>query len=251
MTDEEAAVAAHPVAACPDADAHVRARGEADRVASDVADLTRQVRSRTESLARRFDRVLRLLEAWRYLDGWALTEQGDVLARTYHECDLLVAETLTSGLLDGLSPPELAAIVSAFTYEKRGPGPAPAPWFPSPAVRDRYRAIERLADELVADEEAAGLPRTRPPDPGFIGVAHAWAAGDKLNEVLDDEDLSGGDFVRNVRQLLDLLRQIGDIAPAQDTARAALAAAEQLHRGVVVASSVLDVIEEPDADQAG
>ena len=45
------------------------ARGELD-------DLTRQVQGRTGSLARRFDRVLRLLEAWGYLDGWSLTARG-------------------------------------------------------------------------------------------------------------------------------------------------------------------------------
>jgi hypothetical protein len=55
--------------------------------------------------------------------------------------------------------------------------------------------------------------------------------------VLDDEELSGGDFVRNIKQLTDLLRQIGDIAPNPATAAAARSAAEALFRGVVAASS--------------
>ena len=43
---------------------------------------------------------------------------------------------------------------------------------------------------------------------------HAWAAGETLTEVLeDDEDLTGGDFVRHVKQVIDLLHQIGDVAP--------------------------------------
>ena len=86
------AAEAHPVADCPDRDAHLAAAVQAERVGRELDDLRRQVRGRTESLARRFDRVLRLLEAWGYLDGWALTEQGQTLARIYHECDLLVAE---------------------------------------------------------------------------------------------------------------------------------------------------------------
>ena len=61
--------------------------------------------------------------------------------------------------------------------------------------------LRRLADELTADEEDAGLPTTRPPDAGFVHLAHAWAAGDGLATVLEDEELSGGDFVRNVKQL--------------------------------------------------
>jgi ATP-dependent RNA helicase HelY len=234
------AAASHPVAECPEAADHVRAVIQAERAQLEVDDLRRQVRSRTESLARRFDRVLRLLEAWGYLEKWALTDRGDVLARTYHECDLLVAEAITSGLLDGLDAPALAAVVSMLTYEQRGPGPAPAPWFPSSLVRDRFRALERLSAELTADEEAAGLTRTRPPDAGFAAIAYAWAAGEPLSDVLEDEDLSGGDFVRNVKQLLDLLRQVGDIAPDPETARGARRAADALHRGVVAASSVLE-----------
>ena len=44
-------------------------------------------------------------------------------------------------------------------------------------------------------------------------LAHAWAAGDGLAAVLEDEELSGGDFVRNIKQLIDLLRGIGRRRP--------------------------------------
>jgi ATP-dependent RNA helicase HelY len=236
------AVAAHPVHGCPDRDRHVRAAGQRERARRELADMRREVRSRTESLARRFDRVLRLLEAWGYLDGWALTERGELLARTYHESDLLVAEAMSAGLLDGLDPAALAGLVSCFTYEHRGPGVPAPPWFPARQVRARWADIERLADDLRADEEAAGLPATRPPDPGFVALAHAWAAGEPLGEVLGDEDLSGGDFVRNVKTLIDLVRQVGEVAPDPATARAARQAAEALRRGVVSISSTLDEI---------
>jgi ATP-dependent RNA helicase HelY len=235
------AASAHPVADCPDRDAHLRSAAQADRVARELEDLQRQVRGRTESLARRFDRVLRLLEAWGYLDGWALTEAGQVLARTYHEADLLVAEAMTSGVLDDLDVPSLAAVVSCLTYEHRGRDRPPEPRFPSSTVRDRARRLAELAGELLADEEEAGLPTTRLPDPGFVHLAHAWAAGDGLAEVLEDELLSGGDFVRNIKQLVDLLRGIGDAAPVPATAARARQAADALHRGVVTASSALDV----------
>jgi len=235
-------LADHPVHDCPDRDRHLRALGQLDRARRELSDMRREVRSRTESLARRFDRVLRLLEAWGYLDGWALTPRGEVLARTYHESDLLVAEAMASGLLDGLDHAALAGLVSCFTYEQRGPGPAPPPWFPSRLVRGRWGELERLADELRTDEEAAGLPATRPPDPGFLALAHAWAAGEPLGEVLGDEDVSGGDFVRNVKTLIDLVRQIGEVAPNPDTGRAARQAADALHRGVVSISSTLDEV---------
>jgi ATP-dependent RNA helicase HelY len=243
-----AAAEAHPVADCPDRDAHVRSAVQAERLQRELDDLHRQVRGRTGSLARRFDRVLRLLEAWGYLEGWALTDAGEVLARTYHEADLLVAEAMTTGLLDDLDAPSLAALVSCFTYEHRGRDRPPDPRFPSSTVRVRFTELRRLAEELTADEEAAGLPVTRPPDAGFVHLAHAWAAGEGLATVLEDEELSGGDFVRNVKQLIDLLRGIGDVAPVPATAARARQAADALHRGVVTASSALDVLEEPVGD---
>ncbi len=252
-------VDAHPVDGCPDREGHVRAHAQMERARRELADMRREVRSRTGSLARRFDRVLRLMEAWGYLEGWALTSKGEVLARTYHESDLLVAEALTSGLLDGLDPAALAGLLSCFTYEHRGPGEPEAPWFPSRQVRSRWSELERLADDLAADEEAAGLPPTRTPDPGFAALAHAWAAGEPLGEVLGDEDLSGGDFVRNVKTLIDLVRQVGDVAPDPATARVARQAAEALYRGVVSISSTLDDVtgdgvtddDEPAEDGTG
>jgi ATP-dependent RNA helicase HelY len=243
VDDALVAAEAHPVADCPDREAHVRSAVQAERVARELADLQRQVQGRTGSLARRFDRVLRLLEAWGYLEGWTLTASGVVLARTYHEADLLVAEAMTSGLLDDLDIPTLAALVSCFTYEHRGRDRPPEPRFPSEVVRKRFLELRGIANELTADEETAGLPTTRHPDAGFVHLAHAWAAGDALAAVLEDEELSGGDFVRNVKQLIDLLRGIGDVAPVAATATRARQAADALHRGVVTASSAIEVDE--------
>jgi ATP-dependent RNA helicase HelY len=91
---------------------------------------------------------------------------------------------------------------------------------------------------------------TRRPDPGFIGLAHGWASGQGLEQLIADEDISGGDFVRNVKQLIDLLRQLGEVAPDPATARGAREAADLLFRGVVAASSVVSTGDD-DSDPPG
>src|SRR5205807_9098500 len=124
-----------------------------------------------------------------------------------------------AGLLDGLDPPSVAALVSVFTFEPRGPGPAPSGGFdqgaqrargagPRRELQRRWREVEGLARRLNADEAAAGLPPTRALDPGFAEVASAWAAGADLSHVIADEELSGRDFVRHLKQLVCLLPQI-------------------------------------------
>ncbi len=238
-----ATVADHPVAADAGRDARVQAAARADRLERDVTRLERRIRSRTESLARQFDRVLRVLEAWGYVDGWSLTPAGELLARLYSESDLLVAESLREGLLDGLTPPALAALVSCFTYEPRGADTGRGtdrPDWPGREVAARAGKVGQIWRELSRNEDDAGLPETRPPAPGFAGVLHDWVAGDELATVLADEDeLTGGDFVRLVKQCIDLLHQLAEIAPDPATRASAREAADRCRRGVVAASSVV------------
>jgi len=236
---------AHPVEDDPELDERLKAAAQAERVAREVEELRTRVRTRSQSVARDFDRVLRVLENWGYIDGWTLTEPGKILARTFHECDLLIVECIRQGLLDDLEPAALAGLVSVFVYEHRSPEPAPLAWFPSPTVRKRWQRIAEISYELEEIEEEAGLSVHRPPDPTFVAVAFAWAAGEGFAEVVEAEELSGGDFVRTMKQLIDVLRQLSLVAPNRATRRAAEQAADQLFRGVVAASSSVEPVEDP------
>jgi ATP-dependent RNA helicase HelY len=135
--------------------------------------------------------------------------------------------------------------VACFVYEERRPAAASDPWFPSRELRDRFEQLGELHRQLNEAEQAARLPLTRAPDAGFTAMAAAWAAGGDLDEVLRDEEITAGDFVRTAKQLIDLLRQLATVATAPGTRRAAGAAADALFRGVVAASSMID---EPDED---
>ena len=72
-----------------------------------------------EDLVGELDSVLGVLERRSYIDGWTVTEAGARLAGLYHEADLLVAEALEAGHLDGLDPASLAAVASGLCYEAR------------------------------------------------------------------------------------------------------------------------------------
>ncbi|MBM3672921.1 MAG: DEAD/DEAH box helicase [Actinobacteria bacterium] len=236
------AIRSHPVHEDPRRESRVRALHAVERLERDIARLERRVRGRSESLARQLDQVRDLLVSWGYLDGWALTPPGELLARLYTETDLLLAESIRDGLLDGASAPEIAALVSCFAYERRGADdgiPMPPPRWPSSLVAERARAIEKLWRSLSAAEDDAGLPETRPPDPGFTAYAYEWARGDDLSAILDDDELAGGDFVRNIKQCIDLLGQVAEVAPDPTTRHSARAATDACLRGVVRAASVV------------
>ncbi|HET9060658.1 MAG TPA: DEAD/DEAH box helicase [Acidimicrobiales bacterium] len=237
-----------PVASCPHLRSHMKAAARAERLGRQVGRLQKQVLGRSDSLARQFDRVLRLLEAWGYVHGWSLTASGERLSRTYHPQDLLVAECAERGLFDGLKPAEMAAFASIFTYEPRGPGgEGLRGGMPNRRLEDRWRVVQNIASELARSEESIGLPLTRSPEPGFAPLALGWATGRSLAALLSPADGPGdtlgqtvpaGDFVRNIKQLVDLLRQLGEVLPSAPAAQSAREAADALFRGVVAVSSV-------------
>ncbi len=214
-----------------------------DKIDLEILEATKAVRDNADSLARQFDSVIELLEARGHLDGWTLTGSGQRLARLYHECDLLAVEALEGGLFDGLNLAEFAGLASTLVYEDRRPGSGGEPWFPSPELRNRFRKLQRLHEDLVRHERASQLPETRPPDGGFVAIAHAWAAGGDLDQILDDEDLTAGDFVRTAKLLIDLLRQFASLAPLADSQRTAARAGEAVYRDLVAASSFIDAAE--------
>ena len=231
----------HPVEDDPDLKHRLKAATQADRIAREIEEIRSRVKGRSQSIARDFDRVLGILTSWGYVDGWKLTDAGEMLARTFHESDLLVVESLRQGLLDDLDPATMAGLVSVFVYEHRSPDQPPLPWFPNNAVKKRWVQIAALSAELQEIEQEDALVVHRGPDPTFLAIAFAWAAGEGFAEVVEEEELTGGDFVRTVKQLIDLLRQLAIIAPAAQTRRCAEQAAEALFRGVVAASSAVEI----------
>lgn len=215
-------------------------RGESTtRPAKKVARLERRIAGRSKNLSRTFDRVVGLLESWGYIEEWSLTPRGEMLAGLHCELDLLAAEMLAEGLLRDLDAPSLASVVSCCTFERRGSDDDNAPvGTPTREVGARVRRLQRISDSLTAAESDADLPTTRGIDSGFAHEAYEWVQGDALADVLAD-DVTGGDFVRCVRQLLDLLRQISEAAAAageRGTADAASEAADAAMRGVIAAS---------------
>ncbi len=196
------------------------------------------VAGRSHVIARTFQRVCAVLGRLGYLEGDTVTTDGRRLADLYTELDLLAAECLRRDLWDGLGPAELAACVSALTFETRKAEDAGPPRLPGGPVRDVLAAMVSVRAELSAVEEENKLAFLREPDLGFAWAAHAWARGKPLESVLGP-DLTPGDFVRAVKQLMDLLGQIA-VAAGRDTPLGGTArrAAEALRHGVVAYSSV-------------
>jgi ATP-dependent RNA helicase HelY len=252
---------------CPEREDHARYAERYMRLRRETEALERRVAGRSHVIARTFDRVCRVLERLTYLDGDTVTPDGQRLARLYSELDLLAAECLRRGLWDGLSPAELAACVSALSFESRQADDAQPPRLPKGPVPEALAATIRTWGELDQLEKDNELSFLREPDLGFAWAAYRWARGARLEKVLDESpDLTPGDFVRSVKQLIDLLDQIASATPAdpkppstppdpstspdpstppdpstsRTVAATARAAIDAMRRGVVAYSAVAD-----------
>jgi ATP-dependent RNA helicase HelY len=232
-----AAIRRHPCHGCPDREHHARWAERYERLRRDTDALERRVRNRTGTLTRTFDSVCDVLTSLGYLVDDEVTPAGMALARLYAESDLLVAEALRDRAWDELDPPELAAVVSSLVYESRRDD-EPAPKLPPGRSRSALEALSRRWDTLRGVESDAGLSFLREPEPGFAWLAWRWAKGHSLDAILRDTSLAPGDFVRWMKQLIDLLDQIGDAGGESRVSTTARSAVASLRRGVVAYSGM-------------
>jgi ATP-dependent RNA helicase HelY len=229
----------HPCHDCPEKKRHLHFAERAARLEREIAGLDRRIKRRTGTLARRFEQVLSVLEGLGYVESWVLTPKGETLTRVYNESDLIVVEALNRHLFDDLDAAELAAVCSTLVFETRGPEPIVVHEMPTPDTARVWRDLTRLWRQIRREEDSRGLELTREPDPGFAARAFLWAKGSPLEEVLDEDD-APGDFVRSMKQLIDLLRQLQEVAPTERLAATIMQALDALQRGVVAYTS-LDV----------
>ncbi|MGY2874784.1 ATP-dependent RNA helicase HelY [Marmoricola sp. URHA0025 HA25] len=230
---------AHPCHGCPDREDHARWSERWFKLDRDARTLRRRIEQRTNTIARQFDRVCEVLDALDYLDGDTVTPRGRALMRIYNEMDLVTAEALRTGLWDDLDASQLAAVLSALVFESRRADDAAAPRIPGGRVRDVLKEMTSLWADLDELEKQHKLDQLREPDFGFCWAAFRWAEGDDLDELLEATELAAGDFVRWMKQLLDLAGQVGDVAGGKlrETARETV---DRIRRGVVAYSSVTD-----------
>jgi ATP-dependent RNA helicase HelY len=234
-----AAIRKQPVHGCAEREDHVRWAERREKLQHETEKLRAQVEGRSSNIARVFDRECALLESLGYLDGEGVTESGRMLARVYSELDLLAVECVRSGVWSGLSAAELVACVSALVYESRSPDrDTEPPRMPNGQARPALAEMVRVWARLRDAEADHGLSFLREPDLGFAWPAYRWAQGKRLDVVLTEADLSAGDFVRWIKQVVDLLGQLRDVTLDGPMHAVVGDAMKAIDRGIVAYSPV-------------
>uniref|UniRef100_UPI00404A922C DEAD/DEAH box helicase n=1 Tax=Candidatus Planktophila sp. TaxID=2175601 RepID=UPI00404A922C len=219
--------ACHP---CNDRETHARFAERAERLARESDGLRARVENRTNVIAKTFDRICDVLTHLGYMEGEKPLPQGEILAKIYAESDLLLTESIRAGILDSLSAPELLSVVSSMIFQSRSRDDY-APKMPHQNVANALAEVTHLWAKLEAIESDFDVKTQKEPDFGFAYISYRWAQGNSLSNVLKGSDMSVGDFVRSVKQLMDLLTQIA--GASQRLRPICREAIKRLDRGVV------------------
>jgi superfamily II RNA helicase len=200
-----------------------------------------------------------VLEELGYANGWRLTASGQLLRSIYHECDLLIAESINAGVFEGLEAAQLAGLLSCFVFESKRSARAPnaAKHVTTKKTRslndrlgqerrvninDRLAEIAMIGARLREIESRFKVPTAKEPDGKFATTIAAWARGASLSTVLDLADVeigqtSPGDFVRNAKQVADLCEQLARMSHLPHVADVAAEARDAVLRSVVTGAS--------------
>jgi ATP-dependent RNA helicase HelY len=233
----------HPCHSCPEREQHARWAERWWRLKKQTDALNQQIRSRTNAVARVFDRVTDVLLGFGYLlrddsGRVTLSESGRILRRIYGERDLLVAESLRRGLWEDLDAPSLAAMACALVFEpRRDEGMTDERYLPRGPFRHALSDTQDLWSRLDDLERDNKLPGSEPLAVGLSLAMWKWARGASLSEVLSEAEMAAGDFVRWTKQTIDLLDQLSVIGDG-NVGRTARQAMDAIRRGIVAYSSV-------------
>jgi ATP-dependent RNA helicase HelY len=203
-------IKSHPCHSCPDRELHSRVAERAIRLQREIDGLNERIENRTNVIARRFDCIRIILDKFGYLQNDQISSSGKMLAKIYAETDLLIAEAVRANVFADLTPPQLVSVISSCIYESRNDE---AVKIPKGETQEALAALSKIYSKLHDSEIEYNLEPMRAPDFGFCWAAFRWASGHSLTSVLRGSELTVGDFVRSMKQIIDLLRQLKIAAP--------------------------------------
>jgi ATP-dependent RNA helicase HelY len=163
------------------------------------------------NLSKKCDQVIDFLSQLDYVSNrdnrLILTSWGKLLKQIHSEFDLIIIESIKRNFLHNLDPVQLCCLLSGFVYNPRR-DELDIPINVDDIIKNNANQILKLSDEINSMEEKLKISNLKNPHFGMANIIKQWCNGVNLKRILLKTDIAPGDFVRNVKQIIDLLRQI-------------------------------------------
>jgi ATP-dependent RNA helicase HelY len=183
--------------------------------------------------------IREVLDRFGYMHRGYPTAKADMLASVFDNDALILCELVDRGVLDRLSPEDLAEVFSWFSFD-RDFRYGNHLTLPNHLVSLRRR-LEDIEHSILGEERDHGLYISEGHNSTFYGAARAWSLGSTMVEITESIELSEGDLVLTFNKTIDLLRQVRemleDVMPDHPL-RFTLREAERLLRRDIVEQSL-------------
>ena len=168
--------------------------------------LSKEIEKQKDIFWNRFLSHRAVLQEYGYLKDDYPNEQGVIISQLRSENELFLALIVFSGVLESLTPAELASVICAITTEDmRADLFSQLPF--SPTVRktlNKIKDIKRVLDKKQKNYDVE--------DPMYINgfyspLIEMWVNGAEWDSIVDEVEMGEGDIVRTFKRVIDVLRQ--------------------------------------------
>lgn len=190
-------------------------------------DLLERYQKRSEQLAKEIDNQRdifwnkflshrNVLSIYGYLQDDFPTDKGKTASQIRSENELFLAEIIFSGVLDNLTPAELASVICAITTEDmRADMYSQLPL--SQKVRKTLNKIKDIRRKLERVQNENNVDDCMYINSFYCALIEMWANGAEWDEIINQVEMGEGDIVRCFKRVVDILRQLTTIENVPET----------------------------------
>ncbi len=176
------------------------------RIESKKKKLQKEIEKQKDIYWNKFLAHRAVLQDYGYLQNDYPTEKGKTTSQIRAENELFLAEIIFSGVLENLTPSQLAGVICAITTEELR---IEIPYVPfSEPVRKTLNKIRNIKKKLAKAQANYDIEAPLNINPYFSSMIELWVEGAEWETVTEQIDIGEGDIVRAFKRVIDVLRQL-------------------------------------------
>ena len=185
------------------------------RIDSKKKKLLKEIEKQKDIYWNKFIAHRAVLKEYGYIQNDYPTEKGKTTSQIRSENELYLAEIIFSGLLENLTPSQLAGVICALTTEELR---IEIPYIPfSEPVRKTLNQIRNIKRKLEKVQSKYDIEAPLYINPYFSSLIELWVEGAEWETVSEQIEIGEGDIVRAFKRVVDVLRQLTTIDNIPET----------------------------------
>lgn len=185
------------------------------RIDSKKKKLLKEIEKQKDIYWNKFIAHSAVLKEYGYIQNDYPTEKGKTTSQIRSENELYLAEIIFSGVLENLTPSQLAGVICALTTEELR---IEIPYIPfSEPVRKTLNQIRNIKRKLEKVQSKYDIEAPLYINPYFSSLIELWVEGAEWETVSEQIEIGEGDIVRAFKRVVDVLRQLTTIDNIPET----------------------------------